>query len=131
MTLALTVSCTSNVGDVEPAVKIAVAWPLASVVPFTTVGARAPLGLGNKVSKVTSRPLTRLPDPSFTIAVRMLFSPVFSDVFSGVRVIMYPGGTVEALAVPDLVIMMAAVAPVTLACMVSCKSSVGRFAPGV
>ena len=129
MTLALTVSCTSNVGDVEPAVKIAVALPLASVVPFTAVIV-APLGM-KTVSKETSNPLTRLPDPSFTIAVRMLFSPVFSDVFSGVRVIMYPCVTVEALAVPDLVIMMAAVAPVTLACIVSCKSSVGRFAPGV
>jgi len=130
LTLAPTVFCTSNVGDVEPAVKTAIALPLASVVPLMFVIV-APLGLGGIIVKLTAKPLTRLPDPSFTIAVRMLFSPAFSDVFSGVMVMMYPDGTVEALAVPDLVIMMAAVAPVTLACMVSCKSSVGRFAPGV
>ena len=87
MALALTVSCTSNVGDVEPAVKTAIALPLASVVPLMAIIV-APLGLGGIIVKLTAKPLTRLPDASSTVAVRMLFSPAFSDVFSGVRVIM-------------------------------------------
>lgn len=104
----MTVSCTSNVGDVEPAVKTAIALPLASVVPFTTVGFNAPLGLGAIVVKVTVKPLTRLPDASSTVAVRMLLFPAFSDVFSAVRVNMYPACGTAVLATLVMIAALAA-----------------------
>ena len=118
MTLALTVSCTSNVGDVEPAVKIAVALPLASVTPVAVVRPDvpasisenvAPLGLGAIVVKVTVKPLTRLPDASSTVAVRMLLFPAFSDVFSDLSVNMYPACGTAVLASLVMMIAFAAV----------------------
>jgi len=107
VTLALTVSCTSNVGDVEPAVKTAIALPLASVFPFT-VNIVAPLALGAHPN-ITSKLLAGLPSLFTTVAVMILCFPAFREVRFAETVIVNPAGVVAVLASLVMMIAFAAV----------------------
>ena len=52
-------------------------------------------------AKVTIKPLTRVPDPSVTVALIMLFSPADSEDEVVVKTILYPA-TVVGVAVLEM-----------------------------
>ena len=130
VTVAETTSWMLKLGELFPAVYMAVAVPLASVVPFTTVKAGAPL-LFVTNAKVTASPGAAVPTALLTWATMTLIAPATRLSGVAVRFILYPVVGVAVLAVPVLVIKTAPVDPVTLAWIISWTFMVGLFAPAV